>query len=156
MTIARIHLAAGALAALAAVSATPSWAAPPSEWYLFPGEGGAMLSQSNGADRETMLLCREGSGRLYVSNSAFTRDMTSLSLRAGDARGRYALVPEGPDTGDGERKFQIAEVATDDAVVTAFRRTGRMTMEAGDVSIELDSTADGRATVGEFLTYCGG
>lgn len=156
--------------AVAAMAAAPAWASPaalslaeggpPQEqsaprWVLFPGEDGAMLSQADGAGRETMLICQPGSGRIYVSNSAFTREDTSLTLTSGDARGTYPLAPEGPDDGSGERKFQIAEIGAGEAVVTAFRRTGRMTMEAGDERISLATSSDDQATVERFLTYCG-
>lgn len=156
--------------AVAALAATPAWASPAapftaedgppqapsaSRWILFPGDDGAMLSQADGAGRETMLICQPGSGRFYISNSAFTREVTSLTLTSGDERGTYPLAPEGPDDGSGERKFQIAEIGAGEAVVTAFRRTGRMTMEAGDEQISLAAGSDDQATVERFLTYCG-
>lgn len=160
-------IVAGAVAALAAA---PAWASPtapsmaeggpPQEqaaprWVLFPGDDAAMLSQADGAGRETMLICQPGSGRIYISNSAFTREDASLTLASDGARETYPLAPEGPDDGSGERKFQIAEIGADEAVLAAFRRTGQMTMEAGDERISLVTLPDAQAAVDQFLTYCG-
>jgi hypothetical protein len=127
-----------------------------SPWILFPGDGGALLSQADGEGRETMLMCAQGSGRIIVSNSAFTREATSLTLTSGGGRGVYPLAPEGPDDGSGERKFQIAEIGAGEAILVAFKHTGRMTMEGGGQRISLVIAPENQATVDRFLTYCGG
>lgn len=131
--------------------------APGVPWVLIPGEGGAMIVQSDTHGRSTMLICKTGSRLIFVTHDLFTPLMSMMTLSAGDRSETYPLAPEGSGEreDEGERRFMIAQVPSGSPVLAAFRAGGRMVMAAGDERIPVITTSDTAMVVERFLASCG-